>query len=97
MKTLQIELPSEMDSEFKALGLTDDPGIAAWIANAIQEKLSATKQLSYLESRASRGSRDEFQGSGQSPGRGTCNRRSLVIGSFGRFVRLLQPMPFHSA
>jgi hypothetical protein len=61
MKTLQIELPSEMDSEFKALGLTDDPGIAAWIANAIQEKLSATKQLRYLESRASRGSRDEFQ------------------------------------
>ncbi len=60
MKSLQIELPSEIGSEFEALGLTDDPVIAAWVADAILQKLSAVKQLRYLEDRAARGSRSEF-------------------------------------
>lgn len=61
MKTIQVELPSEVDSELAALGLTDPSGISAWVADAIHQKLSADKQLRYLEARAARGSREKLR------------------------------------
>lgn len=61
MKTIQVELPNDIGLEFEALGLTEESGIAEWVADAIRQKLSAAKQLRYLEARAARGNRDEFR------------------------------------
>ncbi len=62
MNTLQIELPTELRSELEALGLTEETRVSAWVADAIRLKLSAAKQLQYLESRATRGDREAFRG-----------------------------------
>lgn len=61
MSTMQIELPPELRSELEALGLTEEARVAAWVADAVRQKLSATKQLRYLEARAARGDREAFQ------------------------------------
>jgi hypothetical protein len=61
MKSLQVKLPNDIGSEFEALGLTDESGIAEWVADAVRQKLSAEKQLRYLEARAARGNRDEYR------------------------------------
>lgn len=61
MKSLQVELPNDIGPEFAALGLTDESGIAEWVADAVRQKLSAEKQLRYLEARAARGNRDEYR------------------------------------
>jgi hypothetical protein len=61
MKSLQVKLPSDIGPEFEALGLTDESGIAEWVADAVRQKLSAEKQLRYLEARAARGNRDEYR------------------------------------
>ena len=61
MKSLQVELPNDIGPEFEALGLTDETGIAEWVADAVRQKLSAEKQIKYLEARASRGNRDEYR------------------------------------
>jgi hypothetical protein len=60
MKTIQIELPLELSLELEGLGLAEGPGIADWIAEAIRQRLSAAKQLQYLESRALRGDGEKF-------------------------------------
>ena len=60
MKSIQIELPTELSTELQRLGLVEVSGIAEWVADAIRQKLSAAKQLQYLESRAQRGSREKF-------------------------------------
>ena len=61
MKSIQLELPKDIGPEFEALGLTDASGIAEWVVDAIRQKLSAEKQLRYLEARAARGNRDEYR------------------------------------
>ena len=61
MKSIQLELPKDIGPEFEALGLTDESGIAEWVVDAIRQKLSAEKQLRYLEARAARGNRDEYR------------------------------------
>jgi hypothetical protein len=61
MSLLQVELPSELQSELRNLGLVDDARVAAWVAEAVREKLAAAKQLAYLEERAARGDRDAFR------------------------------------
>ena len=61
MSVLQVELPSELQSELKELGLVDESRLAAWVAEAVREKLAASKQLAYLEGRAARGDRDAFR------------------------------------
>jgi hypothetical protein len=61
MKSLQVQLPNDIGPEFEALGLTDESGIAEWVADAVRQKLSAEKQLRYLETRAARGNRDEYR------------------------------------
>lgn len=60
MKSIQIELPPELSTELELLGLEEESGIAEWVTDAIQQKLSAAKQLQYMESRAQRGSREKF-------------------------------------
>jgi len=61
MSAIQIELPTELRSELEALGLTEEAHMAAWVADAVRLKLSAAKQLQYLEGRAARGNREAFQ------------------------------------
>ncbi len=46
--------------EEEGLGMTEETGMADWVADAIRQKLSATRQLQYLESRAARGDRGKF-------------------------------------
>ena len=48
---------SELGQELKQLGLTEESGVAAWVADAVRQKSTATRQLRYLESRAARGDR----------------------------------------
>ena len=60
MKSIQIELPTELSTELERLGLVEGSGIAEWVTDAIQQKLAAAKQFQYLESRALRGSREMF-------------------------------------
>lgn len=61
MKSIQIELPTELSTELERLGLVEGSGIAEWVTDAIQQKLSAAKQLRYLESRAQRGNLEKFR------------------------------------
>ena len=61
MSVLQVELPSEIRSELSELGLVEESHLAAWVAQAVREKLVASKQLAYLEARAARGNRDAFR------------------------------------
>ena len=61
MTNLTIELPAELSSELEALGVTQESGISAWVADAVRQKLSAAKQQQYLETRAARGDRSAFE------------------------------------
>jgi hypothetical protein len=61
MSILQVELPSELRLELRELGLVDEARLAAWVAEAVREKLAASKQRAYLEGRAARGDRDAFR------------------------------------
>lgn len=61
MSVLQVELPSELQSELKELGLVDEARLAAWVAEAVREKLAASKQRAYLEERAARGNPNAFR------------------------------------
>jgi hypothetical protein len=61
MKTIQVELPNDLRAELEELGLREESGIAEWVADAVRQKLSAAKQLQYLEARAARGNLDEFR------------------------------------
>jgi hypothetical protein len=61
MNSIQVELPEEIGPELEALGLTDPSGIAEWVADAVRRKLSAEKQLKYLEARAARGNRESYR------------------------------------
>lgn len=61
MSVLRVELPSELQSELEDLGLADEAHLAAWVAEAVRDKLAASKQLAYLEERAARGDRDAFR------------------------------------
>jgi hypothetical protein len=61
MSSIHVELPKDLGPELEALGLTDPSGIAEWVADAVRQKLSAEKQLKYLEARGARGSRDAYR------------------------------------
>jgi hypothetical protein len=61
MSVLQVELPPELQSELRDLGLVDESHLAAWVAEAVREKLAASKQQTYLEGRAARGDREAFR------------------------------------
>ncbi len=61
MSMLHIELPSELEGQLRDLGLVDESRLAAWVADAVREKLAAAKQQAYLEDRAARGDREAFR------------------------------------
>lgn len=61
MNSIRIELPPNLASALKVLGVVADVDVSAWVTDAIRQKLSATKQLEYLESRGLRGNREAFQ------------------------------------
>ena len=58
---MSLELPSELQLELEKLGLVDESRLAAWVVDAVREKLAASRQLAYLERRAARGNRDAFR------------------------------------
>jgi hypothetical protein len=60
VSALRVELPAELRSELEGLGLTEEAGLAAWVADAVRQRLSAERQLRYLEDRAARGDRAAF-------------------------------------
>ena len=61
MSAISIELPAELHRELTNLGLLDEPGVQEWVADAVRQKLAATKERTYLEERAARGNRDAFR------------------------------------
>jgi hypothetical protein len=61
MSIVQVELPSELRSELRELGLVEEAHLAAWVAEAVREKLATSKQLAYLEERAARGNQEAFR------------------------------------
>lgn len=61
MNALQIELPSELRLELEEIGVTEHCRVSDWVAEAVRQRLSAAKQLRYLEERATRGNRETFQ------------------------------------
>jgi hypothetical protein len=61
MKGFIVELPAELQAEVARRAGQQPGGEAAWVANAVREKLAACAQLEYLETRAARGTRDAYQ------------------------------------
>jgi hypothetical protein len=59
MKTVQIELTDEVDSELLKSGVAEEAQLSEWIADAIQRKLEGMRQIRNLENRASRGQREK--------------------------------------
>lgn len=59
-KAMKVRLPTYLHREIKKLA--DEEGISMnqFIATAAAEKVSSLKTVEYLEKRAERGSRDEF-------------------------------------
>ena len=61
MNKFVVELPAELQPEVARHASQKPGGEAAWVADAVREKLEAYKQLDYLESRAARGNREAYQ------------------------------------
>jgi len=61
MKGFVVELPAELQAEVARRAGQQAGGEAAWVANAVREKLAACVQMEYLETRAARGTRDAYQ------------------------------------
>jgi hypothetical protein len=61
MSELRIELPPDMRAEVGRRAGGDPAAEAAWVVEAVRERLAALAELEYLEARASRGSREAFE------------------------------------
>lgn len=61
MKGLFVELPQDLLEEVLRRAGKEPGGEAAWIAEAVREKLAACDQLEYLEQRGARGSRVRYE------------------------------------
>ena len=61
MNAIHIELPPDLQSELREIGLADETRLSAWVAEAVREKLAASRQLAYLDARAARGNRETFR------------------------------------
>lgn len=61
MNAIHVELPLDLQSELREIGLVDETHLAAWVAEAVREKLAASRQQAYLDARASRGNREAFR------------------------------------
>ena len=60
MSTLSIRLPESLHKQVKELARTEGISMNQFIALAVAEKLSALMTVEYLEERAKRGSKEEF-------------------------------------
>ena len=56
MNGFVVELPAELQSEIARRGGKQPGDAAAWVAEAVREKLAACVELERLEQRATRGS-----------------------------------------
>ncbi len=61
MSELRIELPPDVRAEVARRAGGDPTAEAAWVADAVRERLAALAELEYLEARAARGSREAFE------------------------------------
>jgi hypothetical protein len=60
MSELRVELPPEVRAEVSRRAGGDPSAEAAWVAEAVRERLAALAELEYLERRAARGSRAAY-------------------------------------
>lgn len=60
MSTLSLRLPESLHKRARQLAEREGTSINQLIATALAEKISALDTVSYLEERASRGSREAF-------------------------------------
>ena len=60
MNGLVIDLPPDVRAEVDRRTGHDPDAAAAWMADAVRERLAACAQLDYLDARAARGSREAF-------------------------------------
>ena len=61
MNELRIELPPDVQAAVARRAGGDPAAEAAWVADAVRERLAALAELEYLEARADRGSREAFE------------------------------------
>ena len=61
MSELRIELPLDVRAEVARRTGGDPAAEAAWVADAVQERLASLAEREYLEARAARGSREAFE------------------------------------
>ena len=61
MSSFQVELPAELRAEIARRAGDGPDSEAAWVAEAVREKLAACAQLEYLEARAARGSQEAYE------------------------------------
>jgi hypothetical protein len=61
LSELRIELPPELRAEVARRAGDGPVAEAAWVADAIRERLAACAELEYWEARAARGSRAAFE------------------------------------
>lgn len=61
MSTMQIELPESLLKQARELAAEGDVTLEQLVSSALAEKISALKTVSYLEERAARGDRTQFE------------------------------------
>ena len=61
MSELLVPLPLDVRAEIVRRTDGSPDGEAAWVAEAVRERLAACAELEYLEARAARGSRAAFE------------------------------------
>ena len=60
MSNFIVELPFELQAEVARRAGKKPGSEAAWVAEAVREKLIACDELEYLEARAARGNREAY-------------------------------------
>jgi hypothetical protein len=61
MTGFEVELPAELWAEVARRAGPDPGREAAWVVEAVREKLAACAEIEYLEKRAARGDRAAFE------------------------------------
>lgn len=61
MTTLHLQLPDSLHKQLTEVSRQEGTSIDQWVALAIAEKLAALRTVKYLEERAKRGNRADFE------------------------------------
>lgn len=61
MSVVHLELPAGLRAEVSEEAARRGVSEAAWLEEAAREKLAAAKEAAYLQGRADRGNRDEYE------------------------------------